>query len=115
MPARFRVLALALGALLSPALAHAQQNTAQSTNARVGQAAGPRVEATATALRKPSQSADSAAALQRSRQNVGKPVAFMIVGGAAIVLGSVVDNEVGNLIVIGGVVALLYGLYRYLQ
>jgi hypothetical protein len=77
---------------------------------------GPRIERTATAFRNPSAPADtSAVALQRSRGDVSKPVAIMLVGGAAIVLGSVVDNDVGELIVIGGVVAVLYGLYQYLK
>jgi len=122
MPARFRVLVLAL-AFVSPSLAYAQQHSPpqtatrveQSAGPRVEQAAGPRVEATATAFRKTTQSADSAAMLQRSRQNVGQPVAMMIVGGAAIVLGAVIGDEIGTIFMIGGAVALLYGLYKYLQ
>ena len=79
--------------------------------------AGPRMERTATAFRVVSAPADTSAvvALQRSRGDVSRPVAIMLVGGAAIVLGSVVDNDVGELIVIGGVVAVLYGLYQYLK
>ena len=78
--------------------------------------AGPRLDQTATAFRiSPTPADTSAVALQRSRGDVSKPVAIMLVGGAAIVLGSVVDNEVGELIVIGGVVAVLYGLYQYLK
>jgi hypothetical protein len=124
MPARLRVFVLALAASVSPSIAGAQQGenanpqteirSEQPGEQRVAQPAGPRLDASATAFRRVTQPADSAA-LQRSEQNVRRPVALMIVGGAAIVLGSVVDNEVGTLIVIGGVVLLLYGLYRYLQ
>ena len=78
--------------------------------------AGPRIDRMVTAFRLAAAPADtSAMALQRSRGDVSKPVAIMLVGGAAIVLGSVVDNDVGELIVIGGVVAVLYGLYQYLK
>ena len=42
-------------------------------------------------------------------------VAMMIVGGAALVVGSVVDGDAGTLIMVGGGVIGLVGLYRYLR
>jgi hypothetical protein len=42
-------------------------------------------------------------------------VAMMIVGGAALVVGSVVDGDAGTLIMVGGGVVGLIGLYRYLR
>ncbi len=42
-------------------------------------------------------------------------VALMIVGGAALVVGSVIDGDAGTLMMVGGGVVGLIGLYRYLQ
>lgn len=117
---RLRFIAvLLLSSIPSVAIASPRDSVPPSA-ARAGgtsaAAAGPRMERTVTAFRVASAPADtSLAALQRSNRDVSRPVAIMLVGGAAIVLGSVVDNDVGELIVIGGVVAVLYGLYQYLK
>ncbi len=42
-------------------------------------------------------------------------VALMIVGGAALVIGSVIDGDAGTLMMVGGGVMGLLGLYRYLS
>jgi hypothetical protein len=42
-------------------------------------------------------------------------VALMIVGGAALVVGSVVHGDTGTIIMVGGGVIGLIGLYRYLR
>ncbi len=42
-------------------------------------------------------------------------VAFMIVGGAALVVGSVIDGDAGTLMMVGGGVVGLIGLFRYLR
>lgn len=125
MHRRLRVIAIALLASVPsiPSIAAAQSDSARvneaSTNERVAPAsAGPRIDATAAAFRMTSVAlADTSATamLQRRSRDVSRPIAIMIVGGAAIVLGSVVGNDVGDLIVIGGVVAVLYGLYEYLK
>jgi len=39
----------------------------------------------------------------------------MIVGGAAILVGAIIGDAAGTLFMIGGAVALLVGLYQYLQ
>jgi len=75
--------------------------------------AGPRLEHTAIAARATSESVDSAS--MQSRPTRSRSVALMIVGGAAIVLGSIIGGDAGTLFAIGGAVALLYGLYHYLQ
>lgn len=113
MYARLRFLVLILVASVTPAV-----SGAQTTSARTAPAAGPRIDATATAFRGLARARDSVAAAttqRRSSQNVAKPVALMIVGGAAIVLGAVIGDDIGTLFMIGGAVALLIGLYRYLQ
>jgi hypothetical protein len=42
-------------------------------------------------------------------------VAFMIVGGAALVVGSIIDGDAGTLMMVGGGVVGLIGLFRYLR
>lgn len=106
-----RIRFLLLLALVSvPAVASAQQ-----TQSRPASTAGPRVNASATAVRQPTRLADGANLALAQRKNVGKPVALMIVGGAAIVVGAIIGGTAGTLFMVGGAVAGLYGLYQYLQ
>jgi hypothetical protein len=113
MIARLRILALAfVVSICAPSLAHAQQTNAS----RAHPAAGPRREVTATAVRQHAQSVDSTATtLAAPRKNMGQPIALMVVGGAAIILGAVIGGDAGTLFMIGGAVAGLIGLYQYLQ
>jgi len=114
MIARFRIFALALVVLVSaPALAHAQRTNASRTLP----AAGPRIELTAKAVRQHSQPTDSTAmsTLAARRKSMGQPIALMIVGGSAIILGAVIGGDAGTLFMIGGAVTGLIGLYQYLQ
>jgi hypothetical protein len=114
MFARLSLLVVAVAAALAiPRAAIAQQSASQSL-------AGPRVELTASALRRAAVAdtafaTDSLEAAMQRRTSTGKPVALMIVGGAAFVLGAVIDEPVGTLFMVGGAVAFLYGLYQYLK
>ena len=110
MYARLRFIVLVFISLIVPSLSGAQQ-----ASARTASAGGPRLDAVVTGIQTSGLRADNAVSLQRSRENVGKPVALMIVGGAAIVVGAVIGGDVGLLFMIGGAIALLIGLYRYLQ
>ena len=49
------------------------------------------------------------------REHVGSNVAMMIVGGAALVVGAVVGGTPGTIIMVGGGVIGLVGLFRYLE
>lgn len=49
------------------------------------------------------------------KEKVGSNVALMIVGGAGLIVGAVVGGTAGTIIMIGGGVIGLVGLYRYLQ
>jgi hypothetical protein len=109
MYVRLRLFVLVLVASVLPSLGGAQQ-----TAARVAPASGPQLDATVTGVRRSSAQSD-ALNLQRRSQGVGRPVALMIVGGAAVVLGALIGGDVGLLFMIGGAVVLLIGLYRYLQ
>ena len=109
MQARIRFMVLVFLAVLFPTVARAQQASNTAT------AAGPRVEVLSTGISTADSRTEAALNLQARRQSVGKPVALMIVGGAAIVLGAVIGDDVGTLFMIGGAVALLIGLYQYLK
>jgi cobalamin biosynthesis Mg chelatase CobN len=111
MFARLRCLLLVVVAIATaPAFSHAQQTIAS----RSAPAAGPRREMTATAARQTTRAADTTA-MQRRSQRQSKPVALMIVGGAAILVGAFIGDSVGTVFMIGGAIALLVGLYQYLQ
>ena len=73
--------------------------------------AGPTMDAASVAVRH-APAADVAAA---PRGGYGQPVALMVVGGAAVLVGLIIGNDVGTVIAVGGAIAGLYGLYQYLQ
>jgi hypothetical protein len=79
------------------------------------QVAGPRLEVTASAMRHLIQTTDPLAFQRVQPMSMGKPVALMIVGGAAIVLGAVIGGDPGTLFMVGGSASLLFGLYQYLK
>ncbi|HEU4993802.1 MAG TPA: hypothetical protein VFT29_03250 [Gemmatimonadaceae bacterium] len=128
MNARLGMLVFAVAVCaLAPARLQAQQATPskQSTTptrsisptpTANAMAAGPRLELTATAVRRPAV-ADSTggSALIARRQNMGRPVALMIVGGSAFLVGAVIGGDAGTIFMIGGAVTGLIGLYQYLQ
>ncbi len=53
--------------------------------------------------------------MQDRRVGLGRNLAFVIVGIAAMVIGSDVDDAPGDLLVIGGAGMTLYGLYHILR
>ena len=116
MLARLRVLSLLIVVIVATP-AHAQQTSAvpASTTSPASAMAGPRRDLTATAVRQITGAANTASAALARQKNVGRPVALMIVGGAAVVLGLVMGEAIGTLFVVGGAVAVLVGLYQYLQ
>jgi hypothetical protein len=62
-----------------------------------------------------SEAAAPALLVQRRRAGLGQPMAMMIVGGAAILVGAIIGDTPGTVIMIGGAVIGLIGLYEYLQ
>ena len=106
---RLRLIVLVLLAVFMPTAVPAQQANADSVPA-----AGPRVDVLTTGVRAVAAPADTAQTLQQ-RQSMGKPVALMVVGGAAVVLGALIGDDIGTIFMIGGAVALLIGLYQYLR
>ena len=48
------------------------------------------------------------------RRNQGQDVALMAVGVGAMIVGALVEDTPGTIIMIGGAAMALYGLYHYL-
>jgi hypothetical protein len=57
----------------------------------------------------------SPAPLPASSQHLGEAKTEMIVGGAAFVAGALMDNDVGSVLMLGGAIVGLYGLWNYLK
>lgn len=82
----------------------------------VPQAAGPWRQNAIAGIQSPVHSAGySAAAVSRGGTHSGQPIALMAVGGAAIILGALMDNDARPFLMVGGSVLGLYGLYLYLR
>lgn len=107
MLTRLRLILLLAFALLTPMVAASAQQSSPAS------AAGPRLDVTAAAMQQPH--GEQAALLQARTNSMGRPMALMLVGGAALVLGLVIGSDVGTLFSIAGAVAFLYGLYLYLR
>lgn len=58
---------------------------------------------------------DSPAPLPATTQSMGQAKAMMAVGGAAIIVGALVDGDGGQILMLGGAVVGLYGLWLYLK
>jgi hypothetical protein len=56
-----------------------------------------------------------AAPLPATGANLGTAKAQMIVGGAAFVAGALIGNDAGTVLMLGGAVVGLYGLWNYLK
>jgi hypothetical protein len=79
--------------------------------------------ATATAVRdlrvaahySASREIDSPTLVARQRAGLGQPMAMMVVGGTALLVGAIIGDTPGTIFMIGGAVIGLIGLYEYLQ
>ena len=58
---------------------------------------------------------DSPALVARQRAGLGQPMAMMVVGGTALLVGAIIGDTPGTIFMIGGAVIGLIGLYEYLQ
>lgn len=80
-----------------------------SANARGPAAASARVASHATA----STNRNAPPVIQNRTSN-RNALAFMIVGGAALVIGAVIGDDAGTIVMLGGAAIGLYGLYQFL-
>ena len=49
------------------------------------------------------------------RPHAGQDVALMVVGVGAMIVGALVGETAGTIIIIGGAAMALFGLYHYLE
>lgn len=115
---RFAFVALvAIGAVAleaRPAFAQ-QQATSEPAAAAPSAPAGPTMQ-NAQAAARPLASADARnAAPTAYAQNMGRPVALMLVGFGALVAGAIIGDDVGTIFMVGGAIIGLVGLYEYLR
>jgi hypothetical protein len=98
----------ALALLAIPAVSNAQQQNQSAPK-------GPTLQAAAVGFRPSEMKVDAstkttAAAIRRNDKNV----ALMVVGAGAMIVGAIVGDTAGTIILIGGAGMALYGLYNYL-
>ncbi len=55
------------------------------------------------------------ASVMTSNAGLGQSRAMMIVGGAALVVGAIIGDTPGTILMVGGAIVGLVGLYNYLQ
>jgi hypothetical protein len=111
-------LVLTVTAVAAPS-ASAQQTPPKPVVAAQHQAAsaGPTVDRAAAGVRPLTQEADPLADpfAQQRRAGLGRPAALMVVGFGAMIVGLIIEGDVGTLIAIAGAAIGLYGLYHYLK
>jgi len=79
-------------------------------------AVGPTVAASTAGIRAPSQAKSlNAAAARDAHMGAGTNVALMVVGGAALIVGAIIQGTAGILIAVAGAAVGLYGLYYFIQ
>ncbi len=61
------------------------------------------------------ESADPLRVSAAGKANLGQAQALMVVGGAALIVGAIIGDDPGTIIMVGGAIVGLYGLYQYLQ
>ena len=62
-----------------------------------------------------SRATQPAAPMRFAPPSQTQPVALMIVGGAALLAGALIEGDAGRVFMVGGAVIGLIGLYQYLQ
>ncbi|HEY5219905.1 MAG TPA: hypothetical protein VIJ16_08845 [Gemmatimonadaceae bacterium] len=130
MTGRIHALALALTLAVTAGIAGAQTVIPTALSSRPSaftpttpapvtaqhSAVGPVLQASAVAIQPANTSValDRAAAMAGST-NLTQSRAMMIVGGAGLIVGAIIGGTPGTLVMVGGGVVGLIGLYDYLQ
>ena len=100
--------AIALSVPVSASVVDSAAAITQPTDAR-----GPSLANARVAAHKVSAPHGAPAVIQNRSTN-RNAVALMAVGGAALVIGAVIGDDAGTLVMLGGAVVGLYGLYLFL-
>lgn len=101
-------------ALMLPARLVAQSPESATSAPVAVQTDGPRMEQ-AGVTRATIASASAALPAPQQFRDDRRNVAWMVVGGAALVVGSMVGGDAGTIIMVTGGVIGLVGLFRYMQ
>jgi len=112
-----RFLAISFCALaVLPAVSSAQKAT-QTTAPTQTSANGPTVQAASVGFRTNEAKVDASTKVTALpiRRHEGQDVALMVVGVGAMIVGALVGDTAGTIIIIGGAGMALYGLYNYLE
>jgi len=106
-----RFLAISIFALAVFPIASSGQQVAQKGPA------GPTLQAAAVGFRVPVAKVDASTKVTASlqRPHAGQDVALMVVGVGAMIVGALVGDTPGTIIIIGGAGMALFGLYHYLE
>jgi hypothetical protein len=92
--------------------------TPQRSSAQAASSApqtGPTFEAARVGVRPLAQTGAETTAPAAAAQNVGRPLALMIVGFGALLAGAIIGDDVGTIFMVGGALIGLVGLYEYLK
>jgi hypothetical protein len=115
-----QLFALAAAVLAAPIAASAQSTPAtppptNTVTAPDSAPVGPTISS--SVAYRPAASTDSLSLepQHRKSQGFGQAGALMIAGGAGVVVGLLIGDDVGTLIAVGGAIVGLYGLYMYLK
>ncbi|MFL5464074.1 MAG: hypothetical protein ACJ78R_00155 [Gemmatimonadaceae bacterium] len=103
-----RALAILFCALVIAPVLSAQQSTQKS-------AQGPTLQAAAVGFQPRVAKVDASTKVNLVRPHEGQDVALMVVGVGAMIVGAIVGDTAGTIILIGGAGMALYGLYHYLE
>jgi hypothetical protein len=76
-------------------------------------APGPTMQASMAGVRTPNDAAAPLSPVAVDR--VGRNPALMIVGGAALVIGAIIGGDAGTIVMVGGAVTGLIGLWSFLR
>ena len=106
-----RFLAIGFCALaMLPAASHAQKVAQNSVK-------GPTLQAASIGFRVSETKVDASTKVNATavRPHQGQDVALMVVGVGTMIVGAIVQDTAGTIIIIGGAAMALYGLYHYLE
>ena len=106
------------GLASAPRVSLVDPGTASTQSAANASAAatprGPSIATARVAARPVSKANREAPLLQEENKSNKRALALMIVGGAALVVGAVIGDDAGTIVMLGGAAVGLYGLYMFL-
>jgi hypothetical protein len=117
---RIRQILITVAALTCLAAGARAQQTSPDIVMRPDTVTAPTNAANASLIDRPSEAvrrpaAVPAAPLPAAGQNLGEAKAEMVVGGAAFLAGAIISGTAGTVLMVGGAVVGLYGLWNYLK